>query len=323
MDKKPLLNTHAERMERAQEKQTMLLEFLQSERYTSARVASALLEISEPAARLTLNKMTKNDLLNRDNIDVMGKRFAAIWGLSQEGVYESYGNELDTDSRLTPFKPGRISGTNLIHDLECQLAHVYFIYRAGHQNWISGKTLHADTLRKKHWQHIPDGIFDLLNEDREISQTMAVEVERIRKAPNRYKNIIYTHLSNIHQGRYTRVMYLLPEQKKADSLKRLFERLFLKYQIKDEDQEKFGFKSFETVVFDRLFPEKSVESRGQQAETSIKKTFSLYPSDIEQLAQCFSHLSGANWSDKLRVAISALTDMADEDIERLYREIKG
>lgn len=322
MDKKTLLNTHAERMDRAQEKQDLLLKFLQSERYTSARVASVLLKISEPAARLTLNKMEKKGLLNRDNIDQIGQRSVAIWGLSQEGVYESYGDKLDSESRLTPFKSGRISGTNLVHDLECQLAHVYFIYRSGHDNWLSGKALHGDTLTKKNWKHIPDGIFDRLSEG-EINGTMAIEVERTRKAPNRYKNIIYDHLSNIYQGRYSHVLYLCPNQQKADSLEHLFKRLFEKHRIEEKEWPKFGFKSFQTIVLDRLFPEKETTVREKKSEISTKKTFSLYPSDLEKLEGCFSELPGANWSDKLRVAIASLNEMEDKDVERLYHTVKG
>lgn len=329
MEKNRLVSSYSERMERAREKQELILEFLKTERYTSARVVSALLEISEPAARQTLKKMVKHDLLKRVDVSSMGKRLTTVWSLTQEGVYEAHRDEMGSDNAFLPHQTSRISGFNLEHDLDCQLVHIYYVYRSEFlRKWFSGKSLQADTLTRKHWAHIPDGLLKNFRGDG-TSDLVAIEIERTRKQKARYKDIIYDHLKNVRDGRYGKVLYVLPTKEKRKSFEVFFGEIFRKNLISEEEQALFQFAGFDSLL-DMLFPEGNESEPGgdvgkgdKKSEVAIKKTFSLYPSDIEALDGCFSELARSNWSDKLRVAIRALEQLDGDEVKRLYESVKS
>ena len=76
------------------------------------------------------------------------------------------------------------------------------------------------------WPVYPDGLMNVpINGDENNLAAIAVEVERTRKTPKRYVQILKGHAANIAQGRYYGVVYFCVDQQAVDSLKALFKRI--------------------------------------------------------------------------------------------------
>lgn len=248
-----------ERKEAAEFKEGRVLEWLRDEIYSTTAVLSKVLFISanRSATLSTLYRLEKRGFLVRDEIRFMGRRTATLWGITAAGVLEGVSPSAIAKMNLRHHTPGRVSPLTIEHSLDVQLVRLQLEDEEDWSDWVPGRLLPGQHQRKGHpdrWPVYPDAtaIWPLDGK----RYRMAIEVERTRKTPQRYVQVIRGHLSSIEAGRYAAVMYFCPTESQAVSLKALFRRLITDNEIVTwwEDEEvqsteraigKFVFRSIE------------------------------------------------------------------------------
>jgi hypothetical protein len=254
-----LISDPAERRKRAQEKEQWVLEFLRDEIYSTTAILAVEMAVGERAARDVLARMEKRGLLVRDEIRFMGSRAIPLWGITTAGVLEGLTPEEVASVNLRYHTPGRVSPLTIEHTLAVQRCRQYCELEMNCEDWVPTRRLPAQNEKKNHparWAVYPDGVLMRPSTSGQLVP-FAIEVERTRKTPLRYVQIIRGHLSNIEKNHYRRVMYFCPRQKDCDSLQALFLRLMQEKKITlwagetqrygaDECIKLFHFKSMES-----------------------------------------------------------------------------
>lgn len=223
----------AKRKERAAEKEEWALDFLRDEIYSTTSILAVEMSVGDRAARTTLNRMEKKGLLVKDEIKFMGMRAIPLWGITPAGVLEGLSPEEVSTVNLRSHTPGRVSPRTIEHTLDVQRCRQYCELEWDCEDWIPTRLLPAQNEKKHHpsrWSVYPDGVTKRPAKDGKFT-SIALEVERSRKTPSRYVQIIRGHLANIREKRYSRVVYFCPTQKEADSLQALFLRLMVEKNI--------------------------------------------------------------------------------------------
>lgn len=259
MSKEHLIADPKERREVAQEKEVAVLDWLRDEIYSTTAVLAEKLFISgnRSATLSTLYRLEKRGFLVRDEIRFMGRRTATLWGITAAGVLEGVPPGDIATMNLRHHTPGRVSPLTIEHSLDVQRVRIQLEDDEDWSDWVPGRLLPGQNQRKGHpdrWPVYPDAtaIWPLNGK----KYRMAVEVERTRKTPQRYVQVIRGHLSSIEAGRYAGVIYFCPTESQAVSLGALFRRLIADNEIVTwwEDEEvqsteravsKFVFKSIE------------------------------------------------------------------------------
>ena len=228
-----LMSDPATRKARAAEKEEWVLDFLRDEIYSTTAILAVEMGVGERAARTVLNRMEKKELLVRDEIKFMGMRAIPLWGIASAGVLEGLSPEEVSKVNLRHHTPGRVSPRTIEHTLDVQRCRQYCGIDLDFEGWIPTRLLPAQNEKRDHparWAVYPDGIAKRPTKDGQFVP-VALEVERTRKSPQRYVQIIRGHIKNIQQKRYQRVIYYCPTQKIADSLQALFLRLMKEKNI--------------------------------------------------------------------------------------------
>jgi len=222
-----LIRDPKERQARADEKEEWVLYFLRDEVYSSTAILANEMRVGVRAARTVLNRMEKKGLLVKDEVRFMGMKALPLWGITSAGIMHGLdSNEVNTVS-LKYHRVGRISPLTIEHTLDVQQCQQYFLFNLDHDDWISTRFLPGHNEKRnspERWPVYPDGIAKY-SDEKNNCRLSAIEVERSRKTPARYVQLIRGHLRNIKVGRYCEVIYYCPTQKMADSLKALFLRL--------------------------------------------------------------------------------------------------
>ncbi|ESN40845.1 hypothetical protein L366_03260 [Klebsiella variicola] len=94
-------------------------------------------------------------------------------------------------------------------------------------------------------RHRPDGIITLSS-----SAIVAVETERSMKTRARYISIINSHLAASNAGRWHYAMYVMPDDKKKESLVRLFDSI--RTVVRNSVPVSFDAKNREMFLFRTL-----------------------------------------------------------------------
>lgn len=222
------------RMERAKEKQQWVLDFLRDEIYSSTQILADVMCVEDRAARTTLDRLHKAGLLVRDEIRFMESRALTLWGITATGVLEGVEPAEIATMSLRHHEPGRVSPLTVQHTLDVQRCRLLCEGEAlGYEDWTSGRLLPGQSEKRGHparWAQYPDAVASAPVKDGKRVK-VAIEVERTRKSPARYVQIIRGHLINIERQRYAAVIYFCPEKAQAEALKALFERLALEKKI--------------------------------------------------------------------------------------------
>jgi len=222
-----LIHDYAERITRAAQKEWAVLEFLRDEVYSSTAVLAVEMGIGERGARYVLNRMVKKGLLVRDEVKFMAGRSLPIWGITAAGVLHDLEPDEVATINLRHHSIGSVSPVTIEHTLDVQRCRQYCLGTLKCHSWTPTRLLPVKKEQrssKKGWPVYPDGVALYPSKSSDYVP-VAFEVERSRKTPQRYVQIIKGHLRNIEMSRYQRVVYYCPSQKEADSLKALFLRL--------------------------------------------------------------------------------------------------
>lgn len=248
-----LIADPVERRERAEEKEALVLAFLREEIYSSTAILAIEMGVGERAARNVLNRMAKRGLLVKDSVKFMEGRALPLWGITSSGVLEGLSPEEVATVSLRHHRVGGISPVTIAHTLDVQRCRQYCEIDLEWDDWTPTRLLPGQNEKKGHperWLVYPDGVIKRRGNSGRLLP-VAVEVERTRKTPQRYVQIIRGHLRNIENQRYFKVHYYCPSRQAASSFQALFLRL-----MKEND---IGYWHEKNERSEKLSPEESLE----------------------------------------------------------------
>jgi DNA-binding PadR family transcriptional regulator len=208
-----LLNP-AKRQERIKEKRSLILKFLRYETFTHVDVVKELMNVSTiQSAYQTLNKMVRDNLITKAEINISYGRPITLFGISPNGLAHAF--DLGDNYEIRPtFQPSKVKPSTLQHKIQVQM----FIVKSTKLGYTNTKN--ADLLKLRGNEiKVPDLI---ANFDEKI---IALEVELTFKSIKRYSQIITSHLLSIKNGSWNEVHYLVPSQDFKSRLERLFKSI--------------------------------------------------------------------------------------------------
>lgn len=231
----------AERAARAQEKQRLVVHWLQAEGFSTAEVLAEVLGVHKNAVYRTLNVLQERGLLVAERLKMpLGARPAQVWGLTPDGALCVMNEAGDFEH----YQPGRQAPATVQHSLDVQRVRLVG-ERSGWSGWKSEKTL-AREGAKAGWRKIPDAVATSPD-----GRTAAIEVERTAKTLKRYRDIVRDYLLMMQEGRLARVLYICTGNVRADALQRLISKVDYvtvngqQMQVKDAHRARFSFIDFE------------------------------------------------------------------------------
>ena len=261
-----LIADPAQRKMRAAQKEAVVLSFLRDEIYSSTAILAVEMGIGERGARNVLNRMADKQLLVKDEVKFMGIKALPLWGITLTGVMHDLEPEDIERIHLRYHTPRRVSPRTIEHTLDVQRCRQYHLYSIQGISWVPTRLLPAQDQRrdsKLRWQVYPDGVVQYPSKDGNFIP-VALEVERTRKTPARYVQIIKGHLKNIENDHYYRVIYYCQTQKAANSLRALFLRLMIDKGIKQFTTDYDDFYGPEECI--QLFSFSSIEKFDQDSQ---------------------------------------------------------
>ena len=215
------IHSRAEREKIKEAKEEKILSFLLDENFSTSKMISKLLGVTQTTAYRTLKKMEKKNLVKMENVsvgfdDVGGK--IVIWGLTLTGAF------LATDVNADVFKPSnyeitRVKSRNISHSLDIQRVRLVAIQK-GWTNWQSSRQVYKEASQDRaKWLQIPDAVGTSPN-----NQTIAFEIERTFKGLDRYETILINYAKMILNKVIVGVIYICG-LKMASRLKRIFSEI--------------------------------------------------------------------------------------------------
>ena len=230
-----LISDPKERAERAAEKEDYVLAWLVDFVYSTTDVLGVVLELKPSATLSALRRLERKGYIVRDEIPVYGRIVLPIWGITVTGLMSFRTPQQIETQKLRYHQKGRVALSSLQHEMDVQRV-ALFCERAEKYDsvyWTSNREFPWPSKKgDPRWPVYPDGLMNVpINGDENNLAAIAVEVERTRKTPKRYVQILKGHAANIAQGRYYGVVYFCVDQQAVDSLKALFKRIINEEKI--------------------------------------------------------------------------------------------
>ncbi|MDE2128975.1 MAG: replication-relaxation family protein [Betaproteobacteria bacterium] len=187
----------AQRMQRVEQKQNIVLRFLRDEIYTTQKVLEMLLGLSPDRTKKTLINMQKAELITRKQV-VAGNGWAPVlWGITPHGQgMACIQSETDFPNERY-FQPGRVGLSMLHHTIGLQKIRIQ-AERAGWTGWING-----DKAAEFDAESRPDAVVTDTG-----GRRWCIEYERTMKVKTRYQGILFARLRAIKNGAYERVCWV-------------------------------------------------------------------------------------------------------------------
>ena len=195
-----------------------------------------VLELKPSATLSALRRLERKGYIVRDEIPVYGRIVLPIWGITVTGLMSFLTPQQIETQKLRYHQKGRVALSSLQHEMDVQRV-ALFCERAEKYDsvyWTSNREFPWPSKKgDPRWPVYPDGLMNVpINGDENNLAAIAVaEVERTRKTPKRYVQILKGHAANIAQGRYYGVVYFCVDQQAVDSLKALFKRIINEEKI--------------------------------------------------------------------------------------------
>ncbi len=230
-----LISDPKERAERAAEKERFILEWLADFVYSTTDVLGLVLELNPSATLSALRRLERKGYIVRDEIPVYGRIVLPIWGITMTGLMAYLTPQQIETQKLRYHQKGRVALSSLQHEMDVQRVAIFCerSKKYDSEEWTTNRDLPWPSKKgDPRWPVYPDGLMHLpINGDKNNLAEIAVEVERTRKTPKRYVQILKGHAANIAQGRYHGVIYFCVDQQAVESLKALFKRIFKEENI--------------------------------------------------------------------------------------------
>lgn len=193
------------RAKKAIKKYSTILSHLSDHTYSSRKVLSQLIDLSESSGFKTLEAMIKKGWIIKYKSPDLN---FYLYGITTAGLMEFWELFNEQPANLAIFQPSKLRPLMVRHYLMIQEAKLKAI-NCGWSKWIPGKLSNKNLLKK------PDAL--AFNAS---GQTINVEVELTIKSLKNYKVIVSKFLQDIKQGHYYEVHYLVENKKFARTLQR-------------------------------------------------------------------------------------------------------
>ncbi|MEQ1106305.1 MobC family replication-relaxation protein [Acinetobacter ursingii] len=217
-DSSYFVHDNVEKAKRIEDKQSIILEFLAHETFSTSEILGQVLGLSRTATFKTLKSMENQDLVRLHHIEYelaqRGKQ--TIWGLTPTGALLA--TDLD-NFQIDFYEAGRIATSTMAHSLAIQRVKVAGL-KKGWTDWISSRKLKQIAAKdKKKWLQIPDALATSPD-----GKTVAFEVEKTIKTPKRYESILSNYAKMFLDETVDQVFYICPE-----NIAKRLEMLFFKF----------------------------------------------------------------------------------------------
>jgi len=196
--------TYEEKIERRDEKQAKILNFLADyEVFTTVQVVAMLLEVSQSSARRALEQLVAGSMLISEDHYIDGHS-VKLYGITHAGLIAC-----EAEPEAPYFEKGKIKSHYIQHKLETQ--RVRIIAEKIGAFVIPERKIRID---QKGLKKIPDAIMNLyLNDQRVPGSRICIEVEREPKIARRLNvvNKNYLHAMEVDE-QIDCVLYLYPQK---------------------------------------------------------------------------------------------------------------
>ena len=230
-----LISDPKERAKRAAEKENGILTWLADFVYSTTDVLGRVLVLNPSATLSALRRLERKGYIVRDEIPVYGRIVLPIWGITMTGLMAYLTPKQIETQKLRYHQKGRVALSSLQHEMDVQRVALFCERSEKYDShyWTSNRELPWPSKKSDpRWPVYPDGLMNVpINGDENNLAAIAVEVERTRKTPKRYVQILKGHATNIAQGRYSGVVYFCLDQQAVESLKALFKRIINEEKI--------------------------------------------------------------------------------------------
>lgn len=246
-----LISDPKERAARAAEKEDYVLTWLSDFIYSTTDVLGKMLDLNPSATLSALRRLERKGYIVRDEIPVYGRIVLPIWGITMTGLMASLTPKQIETQKLRYHQKGRVALSSLQHEMDVQRVALFCEDEDTYNSvyWTTSRDLPWPSKKSDpRWPVYPDGLMGVPNNgDEDNPAVIAVEVERTRKTPKRYAQILKGHAANIVQGRYCGVIYFCLDQQAAESLNALFKRIIKEEKITLNDTQGRALISFSVI----------------------------------------------------------------------------
>jgi hypothetical protein len=230
-----LISDPKERAKRAAEKENGILTWLADFVYSTTDVLGRVLVLNPSATLSALRRLERKGYIVRDEIPVYGRIVLPIWGITMTGLMAYLTPKQIETQKLRYHQKGRVALSSLQHEMDVQRVALFCEDEDTFDSmyWTTSRDLPWPSKKgDPRWPVYPDGLMNVpTNGDKNNLSVIAVEVERTRKTPKRYVQILKGHAANIVQGRYCGVIYFCVDKQAVDSLSALFKRIIKEEKI--------------------------------------------------------------------------------------------
>lgn len=189
-----LINSYEERMKRAKEKDSAVMQFLVDETWSTARVLQALLgDIAKSNMSTLLKRLEKKEFIRSHQYSIEGKA-VMVYGITPHGLLMT--QDPDDYEERPHFEPAKVSLSTIPHQVMLQRARLK-AEAAGFTQWVRGERLGNDIHKRPDAVTVhPDGY------------KVAIEVERTAKTSKRYQQIIGEYIQLFQKKEVGRIHYI-------------------------------------------------------------------------------------------------------------------
>ncbi len=202
-----LIDSYFDRQQRILNKRRDILRFMRDEIWSTAKVLSVVVGVTEISIYKTLHKLERDGYLKSHYIQ---EHRLKIWGVTPLGLIFSWDKEEQMKNRPY-FEASKVKPLMMYHHIDLQKARLR-ASDAGWYDWVPGNYLPLNIKKR------PDAI---VNEYR-TNNIIAIELERNVKTKKRYEAIFVSYLTAIKKNKYHSVHYVCPCPEFAIRLQRMF-----------------------------------------------------------------------------------------------------
>lgn len=199
-----LIKSRIEQRAIREAKERAILFFLLDEGYSKLEVLALFLAMTPNGVQRILRSMEAKQLIKVHKVAVpLNSRKVSIWGLTPTGA--AFATPNNEPSRF--FEVGRIKQVTMDHSLALQRVKAIGL-RGGWSEWKSSSTmLKTANMNRSEWRQVPDAVA-ISPQGRKV----AIELERTRKTPKRYVEILANYAEMIASEVIQEVFYVCPDE---------------------------------------------------------------------------------------------------------------
>lgn len=181
-----------------------IVTFIRDESFSTTEILSQASGLKRSATYVRVKNLEKDGFIKQSDVsfEVTSRGYLPIWGLTRKGARLAA-----SDGYFDCFDAENISIMTIAHSVALQRRKVVAI-AAGWKQWLSSRRMrqiaHKDPLI---WLQVPDALVMSLK-----GKKVAIELERTKKTPKRYEEIMSNYCQMLLDKTIDQVIYICPEK---------------------------------------------------------------------------------------------------------------